>query len=60
MAAGSSRGCRGNIGALIIRIGFGVYYTIIIVDDINPALPQTLNYGNYGIFLIMGHAGFLP
>ena len=24
------------------------------VDDINPALPRTLNYGNYGIFLIMG------
>ena len=21
---------------------------------------RTLNYGNYGIFLIMGHAGFLP
>ena len=27
------------------------------VDDINPALPlSTLNYGNYGIFLIMGNA----
>ena len=21
---------------------------------------STLNYGNYGIFLIMGHAGFCP
>ena len=21
---------------------------------------RTLNYGNYGIFLIMGHAGFWP
>ena len=21
---------------------------------------RTLNYGNYGIFLIMGHAGFCP
>ena len=31
------------------------------VDDINPALPlRTLNYGNYGIYLIMGHAGFIP
>ena len=32
------------------------------VDDINPALPyllRTLNYGNYGIFLIMGIAGFI-
>ena len=28
------------------------------VDDINPAFPlRTLNYGNYGIFLIMGNAG---
>ena len=23
-------------------------------------LQRTLNYGNYGIFLIMGHAGFCP
>ena len=22
--------------------------------------PRTLNYGNYGIFLIMGNAGFCP
>ena len=22
--------------------------------------PRTLHYGNYGIFLIMGNAGFLP
>ena len=28
------------------------------VDDINPAL-RTLDYGNYGIFLIMGNAGFI-
>ena len=29
------------------------------VDDINPALPfWTLNSGNYGIFLLMGNAGF--
>ena len=28
------------------------------VDDINPAL-RTLNYGNYGISLFMGHAGFI-
>ena len=27
------------------------------VDDINPALPQG-SYGNYGIFLILGNAGF--
>ena len=27
------------------------------VDDTNPAL-RTLNPGNYGIFLIMGNAGF--
>ena len=31
------------------------------VDDTNPALAlRTLNYGNYGIFLIMGNAGFIP
>ena len=30
------------------------------VDDINPALPlRTLSYGNYGIFLTMGNAGFI-
>ena len=30
-------------------------------DDINPAVPLgTLSYGNYGIFLIMGNAGFIP
>ena len=31
------------------------------VDDINPALRtlRTLNYGNYGIFLSMGNAGFI-
>ena len=29
-------------------------------DDLNPALPlRTLNYGNYGIFLIVGNAGFV-
>ena len=29
------------------------------VDDINPCIIlRTLNYGNYGIFLIMGNAGF--
>ena len=29
------------------------------VDDIKPAL-RTLNYGNDGIFLIMGNAGCIP
>ena len=29
------------------------------VDDIKPAFPGPLNYGNYGISLIMGHAEFL-
>ena len=31
------------------------------VDDINPALItlSTLNYGKYGLFLIMGYAGFI-
>ena len=30
------------------------------VDDINPAFTLgTLNYGNSGIFLFMGHAGFV-
>ena len=24
------------------------------------ATLRTLNYGNYGVFLIMGHAGFCP
>ena len=33
-----------------------------MVDDINPALPSgppKKNYGTYGMFLIMGNAGFL-
>ena len=31
------------------------------VDGQNPAWTlRTLNYGNYGIFLIMGTAGFCP
>ena len=38
------------------RLGFS--YIIHTVDDRNPAL-RTLNYGNYGIFLIMGNAGFI-
>ena len=31
------------------------------VDDINPALPKEpgLDYGNYGLFLIVGNAGFI-
>ena len=30
------------------------------VDDRSPAITfRTLNYGNYGTFLIMGHAGFI-
>ena len=30
------------------------------VDNVNPALPKkTLNYGNYGIFLVRGNAGFM-
>ena len=30
------------------------------VDDINPTFSlRTLNYGNYGMFLIMGNAGFI-
>ena len=30
------------------------------VDDINPAMTlRTLNYGNYGILLIMGNAGVI-
>ena len=32
---------------------------LISVDDINPALPGALDYGNYGMFLIMGNAGYL-
>ena len=29
------------------------------VDDINPALTYTLDYGKYGIFRIIGNAGFI-
>ena len=32
-----------NIGALILRIGFGVYYTIIIIIR-NPPKPYYSNY----------------
>ena len=42
------------------REGQGVSYDDT-VDDINPAVClRILNYGNYGIFLIMGKAGFIP
>ena len=30
---------------------------LLLLDDINPALP--LDYGNYGIFLILRSAGFI-
>ena len=34
-----------------------IILTNTTVDDISPALPlRTLNYGNYGIFLVMGNA----
>ena len=30
------------------------------VDDVNPALPLGAeNYGIYGIFLLMGNAGYI-
>ena len=35
----------------------GVLGTSTTVDDVNPALPvtlRTLNYWNYGTFLVMG------
>ena len=40
----------------------GEFGNLDTVDDRNPALIiliRTLIYGNYGIFLIMGHAGFI-
>ena len=34
--------------------------SIHIVDDINPTCTlRTLNYGNYGLVLILGNAGFI-
>ena len=41
--------------------GFGFYEAHTdTVDGIKPALPQgPLNYGNSGIFLIMGNAGVI-
>ena len=33
-----------------------IFYT---VDDITPAFPATKNYGNYGLLLIVGNAGFI-
>ena len=41
---------------MLLRLG---YFFISSVDDLNPALPvRALNYGNHGIFLTMGIAGF--
>ena len=34
-------------------------WTLLLMDKSCMTL-RTLNYGNYGIFLIMGHAGFCP
>ena len=31
----------------------------LTVNDTNPALPRTLDFWNYGIFLIMVNAGFI-
>ena len=31
----------------------------LTADDKIPALPKTLNYGNYGTFGIVGNAGFV-
>ena len=36
-----------------------VVEVLLLMDKILLAL-RTLNYGNYGIFLIMGNAGFCP
>ena len=33
---------------------------ILLMDKILHYFKYPLNYGNYGIFLIMGHAGFCP
>ena len=42
------------------KLNFQVVFWGSTVDDRNPALPlRTLNYGNYGIFPIMGNAGFI-
>ena len=45
-----------------LRVGYRSGFPDTTVDDRNPALPKDLrtrNYGNYGIFLIVGHAGFI-
>ena len=39
----------------------GIFLQIILLmDKILHDPIRTLNYGNYGIFLIMGNAGFCP
>ena len=37
-------------------------HEVLLMDKIlhDPKALRTLNYGNYGIFLIMGSAGFCP
>ena len=40
-------------------MGKGVPGSLLLMDKILLTL-RTLNYGNYGIFLIMGNAGFCP
>ena len=43
---------------LPLRLRLGTTGQATTVDDINPALPyEEPNYGNYGMFLIMGNAG---
>ena len=36
-----------------------LYYFIVILLMISCITSRTLNYGNYGIFLNMGNAGFI-
>ena len=41
-----------SLDTLGSRNGIGTGLGLTTVDDLNPALP--LNYGNHGIFLILG------
>ena len=35
------------------------YESLLLMIEILSITLRTLNYGNYGMFLIMGHAGFI-
>ena len=59
MAAGFAFALAGLLNAYSFVRVYKCCFSILLMDNSCMTL-RTLNYGNYGIFLIMGNAGFCP